>query len=204
LVTMGPVKHRAPTISRYRRILPEGDPHMATQVIVLNGGSSSGKSGIVRCLQHLLPEPWLRFGVDDLVERLPPSLVGDASGLVIGPHGEVAVGPAFLRLQHSWMVGIAAMARSGAHVVLDEVFLGGGGSQERTRRYLEGLDVLWAGVRCDPDVAAGREIARGDRAIGMARSQAGAVHLDVVYDVEVDTSRTESLACARAIAARVA
>ena len=64
--------------------------------------------------------------------------------------------------------------------------------------------MLWVGVRCDPDVAAGREFARGDRAIGMARSQAEAVHLDVVYDVEVDTSRTESLACARAIAARVA
>jgi len=177
---------------------------VATQVIVLNGGSSSGKSGIVRCLQHLLSEPWLRFGVDDLVDRLPPSLVGAASGLVVGPHGEVAVGPAFMQLQHSWMVGIAATARSGAHVVLDEVFLGGGGSQERTRRYLEGLDVLWVGVRCDPDVAAGREIARGDRTIGMARSQADAVHLDVVYDVEVDTSRAESLACARAIAARVA
>ena len=31
---------------------------MATQVIVLNGGSSSGKSGIARCLQAILPDPW--------------------------------------------------------------------------------------------------------------------------------------------------
>jgi chloramphenicol 3-O phosphotransferase len=30
----------------------------ATQLIVLNGGSSSGKSGIVRCLQAMLPDPW--------------------------------------------------------------------------------------------------------------------------------------------------
>jgi chloramphenicol 3-O-phosphotransferase len=29
---------------------------MTTQVIVLNGGSSSGKSGIARCLQAILPD----------------------------------------------------------------------------------------------------------------------------------------------------
>ena len=36
---------------------------MAIQVIVLKGGSSSGKSGIARCLQAVLPDPWLVFGV---------------------------------------------------------------------------------------------------------------------------------------------
>lgn len=35
---------------------------------MLNGGSSSGKSGIARCLQAILPEPWLTVGVDMLVE----------------------------------------------------------------------------------------------------------------------------------------
>ena len=37
----------------------------------------------------------------------------------------------------------------------------------------------------------------------MAVSQAEIVHKGVTYDVEVDTSRTESLDCARTIAARV-
>jgi chloramphenicol 3-O phosphotransferase len=36
----------------------------------------------------------------------------------------------------------------------------------------------------------------------MARRQAEAVHRGVVYDMEVDTTRTEALECARAIAAR--
>jgi chloramphenicol 3-O phosphotransferase len=49
---------------------------MATQVIVLNGGSSSGKTGIARCLQAILPQPWLRLGVDDLVDALPPCGAG--------------------------------------------------------------------------------------------------------------------------------
>ena len=86
---------------------------------------------------------------------------------------------------------------------MDDVFLGGAGSQERARMCLAGLTVLWVGVRCDPDIAAGREIARGDRVVGMAVSQAEIVHRGVGYDVEVDTSHTESLDCARAIAAYV-
>ena len=47
---------------------------MAIQVIVLNGGSSSGKSGIGRCLQAILPDPWLAFGTDTLVQAMPISL----------------------------------------------------------------------------------------------------------------------------------
>ncbi len=35
---------------------------MTTQLIVLNGGPSSGKSGIARCLQAILPDPWLTLG----------------------------------------------------------------------------------------------------------------------------------------------
>ena len=53
------------------------------------------------------------------------------------------------------------------------------------------------------EFAAGREIARGDRVQGMAASQAEMVHRGVVYDLEVDTAHTESLECARAIAAHL-
>ncbi|MFD4687684.1 chloramphenicol phosphotransferase, partial [Streptomyces sp. NPDC058461] len=49
----------------------------------------------------------------------------------------------------------------------------------------------------------GRETARGDRVPGMAAAQAEAVHRGVRYDLEVDTTRAESLACARAIAAHL-
>jgi hypothetical protein len=56
---------------------------------------------------------------------------------------------------------------------------------------------------CDSAVAAARETACGDRVAGMAASQADAVHQGLVYDLQVDTTRTEALDCARAIAARV-
>ena len=176
---------------------------MTSQVIVLNGGSSSGKTGIARCLQAILPRPWISIGVDDLLDALPPSLMGSGSGVAFERQGEVTLGDGFRESEAAWMTGVAAMARAGARIIIDDVFLGGGASQERIRAHLEGLGVLWVGVRCDPEIAASREIARGDRVIGMAASQAEVVHKGVVYDIEVDTSHTESLDCARAIAARV-
>ena len=162
-------------------------------MIVLNGGSSSGKSGIVRCLQAELPEPWLALGVDVLVDAIP------ARTIEFAPDGGVNVGSEFRTLELAWMAGVAAMVRQGARVIIDDVFLSGAASQQRWRDALDGLEVLWVGVRCDTEVAAGRELARGDRVAGMAASQAGVVHEGVVYDLVVDTTRTESLAAAREI-----
>ncbi|MEU8354067.1 chloramphenicol phosphotransferase CPT [Streptomyces sp. NPDC048845] len=176
---------------------------MTTQVIVLNGGSSSGKTGIARCLQAVLPDPWPVLGVDTLIETMAASLQSSDTGLLVTPDGGVSVGPEFRALEAAWRAGVAAMVRAGARVVVDEVFLGGAASQQRWREALAGLDVLWVGVRCESAVAAGRELARGDRVVGMAAEQAEPVHRGVVYDMEVDTTHTEALVCARAIAERV-
>ncbi|WP_277526652.1 hypothetical protein [Arthrobacter sp. ES3-54] len=40
-------------------------------MIVLNGGSSSGKSSIARALQEILPVIWLTFGVGTFIDALP-------------------------------------------------------------------------------------------------------------------------------------
>jgi chloramphenicol 3-O phosphotransferase len=174
---------------------------VTTQVIILNGGSSSGKSGIARCLQAVLPDPWLAFGADTLTEAMPASMQSSAAGIQIAPDGEVSVGPEFRALEAAWIEGIATMAQAGARIIVDEVFLDGPASQQRWRTALAGLQVLWVGVRCESAVAAGREVARGDRVSGMAASQAETVHQGVAYDVQVDTTHTEALPCARTIAA---
>jgi chloramphenicol 3-O phosphotransferase len=112
---------------------------MSVQVIVLNGGSSSGKTGIARCLQAILPQPWISISVDDLVDALPPSLTDSGPGIAFGQQGEVVIGGGFREIEAAWM----------------------------------------------------------------AASQAETVQQGVVYDIEIDTSHTESLDCARVIAARV-
>jgi chloramphenicol 3-O phosphotransferase len=176
---------------------------VTTDVIILNGGSSSGKSGIVRCLQAVLPDQWLAFGVDSLVDAMPARMRASDEGIQFAADGGVSVGADFRALDAAWTEGIAAMARAGARIIVDDVFLGRAASQQRWQKALGGLDVLWVGVRCESAVAAGREIARGDRVPGMAASQAEVVHQGVSYDLEVDTTHTESLECAHIIAARV-
>lgn len=178
---------------------PYGGP-VTAQVIVLNGGSSSGKSTLARSLQAVLPEPWLTFGVDDFVNSLPASLMDSDDGISFAPDGGVRVGPAFSALDAAWVAGIAATARAGAHVIVDEVFLGGPHSQDRWRRALGDLPTLWVGVRCEAATAAAREAARGDRTPGMAGLQAELVHRGVSYDLEVDTTQADPESVARAIA----
>ncbi len=172
-------------------------------MIILNGGSSSGKSGIVRCLQAVLPEPWLAFGCDSFVDALPAKMQASDEGIVVAADGKVSVGADFHALEAAWREGVAAMARAGARIIIDDVFLGGAASQQRWLKALGRLAVLWVGVRCDSAVAAGREVARGDRAQGMAASQAEVVHQGVFYDLEVDTTHAEVLVCAQTIAAHV-
>jgi chloramphenicol 3-O phosphotransferase len=43
---------------------------VGVDAIVLNGGSSSGKSSLARCLQSRLGPGWLTLGVDDLIRAL--------------------------------------------------------------------------------------------------------------------------------------
>jgi chloramphenicol 3-O phosphotransferase len=110
----------------------------ATEVIVLNGASSSGKSSIAVQLQTLLPRPFLHVGADTMVDALPPS-----GGIDVDATGAVTVDETFRRLEHSWYEGLAAMARDGAGLIIDEVFLGVAAAQ---------ADVVHAGVQYDLEV----------------------------------------------------
>ena len=86
---------------------------VTTQVIVLNGGSSSGKSGIARCLQAVLPDPWLAFGVDTLIRAMPVSPRRSVTGIDFASDGAVILGPQFRALEAAWIEGVAAMAHAG-------------------------------------------------------------------------------------------
>lgn len=169
-----------------------------TRVLILNGTSSSGKSTLARALQAALPGAWLHFGVDDFIRALPAGLPG---GITFGDGGEVRVGDAFRRLELAWMSGLAATARAGANLIVDDVFLGGAETQARWSAALGDLPTLWVGVDCDLAVAGAREAARPDRTPGMTRQQAGVVHTGVRYDLRLDTSADPPEAVARRVAA---
>lgn len=150
----------------------------------------------------MLPTPWLLLGIDDLIRAMPDKGLEDGSLLHIGETGQVEVGPGWRTLEASWYIGIAAIAASGTGVIVDEVFLDGGGGQDRLRTAFGGLGVLWVGVKCDVKVTRAREALRPDRVAGMAESQVAVVHEGVGYDMIVDTSHATSESCAARILAQ--
>ena len=71
-------------------------------MIILNGGSSAGKSGIVRCLQAVLPDPWLAFGVDSLIDAMPLRMRSSDDGIDFDADGGVTIGSEFRALEGAW------------------------------------------------------------------------------------------------------
>jgi chloramphenicol 3-O phosphotransferase len=173
------------------------------EVIVLNGGSSAGKSTLAVGLQRRLAGTWLTLGVDDLIRAMSygPSDTEVGGSIEFRPDGSLVISDRYRRAEASWYQGLAAIVRAGTGVIVDEVFLDGGTSQARLRPALAGLPVLWVGVQCHPDVAEAREIQRGDRNRGMARNQADRVHQGVTYDIVVDTTDTLLEECVEVIVA---
>ena len=174
---------------------------MNVEVIVLNGGSSSGKSSIATCLQEQLEGTWLTLGVDDLIRALSHGPTDTTAGgsLHFSSNGSISVSQAFHQAQADWYQGVGAIARAGTGVIVDEVFLDGGRSQSRLDAALNGLSAVWVGVHCDPEVAETREIQRADRIRGQARDQALRVHQGVRYDLVVDTTNALPSQCAGTI-----
>jgi chloramphenicol 3-O phosphotransferase len=165
--------------------MERGDSHPG-RVVFLNGGSSAGKTTLGRALQSAFPDKWLLLGIDLFIWTLPPEMVNEPGGLSVRD-GVITRGEHFMSLYGGFQVAVAALARSGVNVLLDDVTLDGIADQQQWDHLLRGLDVCWIGVRCSPEIAAEREARRGSRPPGVARHQAESVHEGVRYDIEVDT-----------------
>jgi chloramphenicol 3-O phosphotransferase len=188
------------------------------RIVVLNGASSTGKTSLANAFFDLRAEQdefWFRSGVDDVLARLsfPWLDVGWPSGA--GAHADhglrianragrtvIEVGPMLRALLHTYQDGVAANARRGVDMLVDEACL----DEElmsRWRSVLSGFAVLWVAVRCDVAEMARREACRGDRPLGLAAAQAEVVHRGALYDLELDTtvSSTAELASRLARAA---
>jgi chloramphenicol 3-O phosphotransferase len=182
-------------------------------VVLLNGTSSAGKSSIARALQAIMDVPYLHTGIDHFLERVPPGFVvmsdgvdpAEAAGLLAvigaGPRlVEVRIGPAGLRLLAGMYAAIAALARAGNHVVVDDVI-----HDRRVLRAmvtaLRDLPVLFVGVRLPLAVAEQRERDRGDRLPGGARTFYDQVRAHGLYDLDLDATTATPEACAAQIKA---
>jgi chloramphenicol 3-O phosphotransferase len=185
------------------------------QIVILNGAPRSGKSSIVKAMQENLEDVWINLGVDVSIEGMTPEKFRPGIGLRSGgerPDLEALVVRLYLALYDS----IAAHSRHGLNVVAEfghhdfysePLFI----LQDCARR-LEGLPVLFVGVRCPvEEIMRRRNSGSGSYVVGSAhdpvpepvRRWQDEVHRPGIYDLEVDTSTTSPEACAELIRQRL-
>jgi chloramphenicol 3-O phosphotransferase len=197
-------------------------------IVLINGTSSAGKSSTARALQEIMETPYLHTGVDHFLPRFPARLFDvtspdapastdyfqllyrdGARRIVVGREGGDAVygdgtligvrlGPSALHLFAGIYRAIAALARSGIDVVVDDVIYDHRVLQAAVAA-LHDVPVLFVGLRLPREVADRRERERGDRGPGGAAAFYDLVHAHGVYDLEFDTATTTAVECARRI-----
>jgi chloramphenicol 3-O phosphotransferase len=171
----------------------------SVQIIYLNGPSSSGKTTLAKALQHAFEEPFLHVGIDTIIGWMPEKVndwtggenpIGyswkkseDASGNSIQ---ELQAGPYAQKMGKTFQEVILALAKMGHRIVIDDVSFGKQ-QLDTWKEILKNFRVLWVGVNAPLPVLEQREKERGNRIQGSARGQFNKVHVDVNYDLEVDT-----------------
>jgi chloramphenicol 3-O phosphotransferase len=189
------------------------------QIVILNGAPRSGKSSVVAVIQDTFAGPWMNLGVDAFGRDVTPPRYLPGIGLRPGgerPDLEALIPALYAALYES----VAAHSRCGLNVVVDVGHHDGYSKplhilRDAARR-LDGLPVLFVGVRCPIEVVMRRRDAGEPGTEGRYEMSAPdgtipepvlrwqhEVHVPGVYDIEVDTSVTTPERCAAAIGERL-
>jgi chloramphenicol 3-O phosphotransferase len=149
-----------------------------TDVIILNGASSSGKSTLARALQvRLFDQTWFHVSFDTWIAGCRPRRHRD-------PSEEEA-----RAMVEGFHAAVLAFVQRGNRVILDSV-ISTDESLAHLRDALEGLRLLWVRLDCDGEELDRREMIRGDRDIGVARVQGRRIAAGSWdYDVSIDTTQ---------------
>ncbi|KXF81929.1 chloramphenicol phosphotransferase CPT family protein [Enterovibrio coralii] len=156
---------------------------MYPDVILLNGTGSSGKTSLAKELQELLPTQFLNFSIDSVLYALPPS---DLKHMMKGEE-ITRDGYNYGQLTEGYHRCVKGLLESGCRVIIDNAWI----NEEEIdalESVLKGFNVQRVKVQCRLDVCVARELARGDRAIGLAEWEFPLVHQHMKYDLVVDTS----------------
>jgi len=171
---------------------------MSGRILVLNGAACSGKTSIARTIQQKMSEPWLHLGLETVLVNLsskynsvfPPRLDGlvwyvdmkDSRTIV-----DAKVGPVAHQVISSMHRAFAAIAASGTNLIIEHAFFEPTWLAECVE-LLGGCDVVFAGIKCPPDILRQRELAKASEGLLFSGFHSGRVHQHDLYDVEVDTS----------------
>lgn len=180
------------------------------KVIFLNGISSSGKTSIVKAIQHISSVPFLHFGIDTLIDMMPNNWLsfnnltkdgcwfekyenefGRAVSCNAGSYGRQVFD---LSIQF-----ISTILDANLNLIIDEVVW----DQKQIDEYHTILTIYGAvfiKIYCSRQSAQEREILRQNRAIGLANDQFDRLNsIKYNYDLEINTDTCTSFNAARKI-----
>jgi chloramphenicol 3-O phosphotransferase len=152
------------------------------RLIVIEGGSGTGKTSLARALQErLLPHQWLAFCPDTILGCLPRSIVERAAPLddPSGIDGRAIFGAAY--------ACVNALLSAGNRVIFDCVVT----NEQGARKLLSAFaahDPIHIHLTCRWDEISRRTLARGDRTLEEAEHGLKTSGLHLVADHDIDTT----------------
>lgn len=171
-------------------------------IVFLNGTSSAGKSSIAFQLQSML-HPSLHVGIDHFLIMMHPDYFGDGPLVSQGfslirekdEVTQIKVGPVGKQLAYAMHRSMKALIDNQFTLIIDECLI----DDEAFKDYLElfrEYKVYFIAVKPPLEVAIQWEKERGDRLIGLAKSQYPLVYNNKLFDLEIDSSLGSPKECA--------
>lgn len=180
------------------------------KMILLNGGSSNGKTSTCEHIQNTMPENFMRLGIDRFWSALPPKQINlktcepnymahrsfEEDGR---PYFQIIPGIELDRAMYGGYRCIAAYLNMGVNVISDQIFWRPQWFMELAKT-LQDQHVFYVGMHVSDEEGSRREDERrqGDdnmitKIIGMwpdgwHRNTARLTHQDMVYDYEIDNT----------------
>ncbi|MGB0453111.1 MAG: chloramphenicol phosphotransferase CPT family protein [Bacteriovoracaceae bacterium] len=152
-------------------------------IIYLNGTSSSGKTTVAKLIQEEFEGSYFYFSIDSLLYSLPEKTLKS-----IESGGDLAKQLDWQGIFASYFECLMALSRNGQNVIGDCPIY----SQKQFDCFKESIgeikEIVRVGIDCPLEILNQREKDRGDRAIGLAASQAETIHQFLPYDLKVDSS----------------
>ena len=153
------------------------------KIIFLNGVSSSGKATLVQKFTEIMPD-YLKLSLDDIGDlvwsmrnqrRNPPT-----SEIAVQSNYKIFLKPYLfhrvIRMVHDYSYNIIVDALIDDALVLED-----------WQVVFKDNEVVFVAVHCPLEELEKREKARGDRPIGLAKSQLEKFPANIKYDIEVNT-----------------
>ena len=184
-------------------------------VIILNGPSGSGKTSIQKEFQKIMmPNLWLKTGIDDLFDRAMPDITPDNMSywqsknpirwvettkdkegknvitLFVGNQGE--------KVAYAMNSAIAAYAKNGCNVIVDYIAYKKEWFDDLEKK-LGSIKTYYVAVEIPLEVLEQREAARATSPQGHARSHFFKVYGNKKYDLTVNSHKNSAKEIAQQI-----